>query len=552
MNINGHLVFQGGGQVKTMRLENLATDPASPLVGQAWYNTADKAIKFYDGTTVNQVAVGDSLSDYLLLAGGTMTGPLLLSADPTLDDHAANKNYVDDGLALKEPVIIGAATTIVQSNLSTNLAVVSDGSGKIASHSTTTATEVGYLTGVTSAIQTQLGGKEPTIGYTTVNKAGDSLSGNLTFGGTKTVTGLAAPVETTDAVRLVDLQTALTGLDFQADVLAIQANATLDPTVAAGARYIITDAGALHANFGTISGVANGDIVEYVGTAFVVNYDVSVKGPGALVWNRGDSTFQFWNGTVWAPFGGLAGVTDGAGLVKSGNTISVNFGAGIAQTPSDEVGVDPLAAGGLFLTVDGSAASTDTAAQLSIKLDGATLAMSATGIKVPASGITATEIAVGAIANGLQGAAGTAISVKADTGITVGASGVGVDTTWGDARYATLSGATFTGAVVLPADPTLALQAAPKQYVDAVDTLVDTLTTRYNASFVVVASSTPATSHTITHNIGTKFVNVTVADSSDNVIIPDSVVFTSVNAVTVTFTSAIACTVAVAGLKPAA
>lgn len=60
-----------------------------------------------------------------------------------------------------QATITGAATTIVTSNLTANRAVISDGSGKIAVSSVTN-TELGYLSGVTSAIQTQLNGKAST------------------------------------------------------------------------------------------------------------------------------------------------------------------------------------------------------------------------------------------------------------------------------------------------------------------------------------------------------------------------------------------------------
>lgn len=57
----------------------------------------------------------------------------------------------------KQATITGAATSIVSSNLTASRAVVSDGSGKVAV-SSVTSTELGYLSGVTSAIQTQLNG----------------------------------------------------------------------------------------------------------------------------------------------------------------------------------------------------------------------------------------------------------------------------------------------------------------------------------------------------------------------------------------------------------
>lgn len=41
------------------------------------------------------------------------------------------------------------------------------------------ATEINYLVGVTSLIQTQLDGKQASLGYTPVNKAGDTMTGDL-------------------------------------------------------------------------------------------------------------------------------------------------------------------------------------------------------------------------------------------------------------------------------------------------------------------------------------------------------------------------------------
>ena len=58
----------------------------------------------------------------------------------------------------KQDLITGAATTITSSDLTANKALVSDASGKVDA-STVTATELGYLSGVTSAIQTQLNSK---------------------------------------------------------------------------------------------------------------------------------------------------------------------------------------------------------------------------------------------------------------------------------------------------------------------------------------------------------------------------------------------------------
>lgn len=63
-----------------------------------------------------------------------------------------------NALSTKQDTITGAATTITSSNLTTYRALVSDGGGKVAV-SGITSTELGYLSGVTSNIQTQLSNK---------------------------------------------------------------------------------------------------------------------------------------------------------------------------------------------------------------------------------------------------------------------------------------------------------------------------------------------------------------------------------------------------------
>ena len=74
--------------------------------------------------------------------------------------------------ARAQAAITGGASSVVTANLTASRALVSDGSGKIAASATTTTTEIGYLAGVTSAIQTQLNGK--------LNLTGGTLTGGLT------------------------------------------------------------------------------------------------------------------------------------------------------------------------------------------------------------------------------------------------------------------------------------------------------------------------------------------------------------------------------------
>lgn len=116
-----------------------------------------------------------------------------------------NIKQVVDNLALKQATITGAATTITGSNLTINRALIANSSGKVAV-SSTTSTELGYLSGVTSAIQTQIDNTVKTSGNQTISGTktfsstidgsingnaatvtnGVYTTGNQTIGGTKT------------------------------------------------------------------------------------------------------------------------------------------------------------------------------------------------------------------------------------------------------------------------------------------------------------------------------------------------------------------------------
>ena len=89
----------------------------------------------------------------------------------------------------KQNAITGAASTIASQNLTANRALVSNGSGKVGV-SAVTSTELGYLDGVTSNIQSQFNGIED--GNTVVGKAIADKNGNDIFDTYATKEGLTA------------------------------------------------------------------------------------------------------------------------------------------------------------------------------------------------------------------------------------------------------------------------------------------------------------------------------------------------------------------------
>ena len=92
--------------------------------------------------------------------------------------NVAAQTAINNFETTKQSTIVGAASTVTSDNLSTNKALVSNASGKIAA-SSVTSTELGFLAGVTSAIQTQINNLVTTIVVTANRVLISNGSGNV-------------------------------------------------------------------------------------------------------------------------------------------------------------------------------------------------------------------------------------------------------------------------------------------------------------------------------------------------------------------------------------
>lgn len=153
----------GQNELRSAIIENLATAPDTPKEGQIYFHsvTNNKKLKYYRDGAWKKLIDEDDITSFVPNTR-TINGKAL-SSDITLygtdiamsSSDATTLKAAIDG---KQATITGAATTITSSNLTASRALISNGSGKVAV-SDTTSTELGYVHGVTSAIQTQIDNK---------------------------------------------------------------------------------------------------------------------------------------------------------------------------------------------------------------------------------------------------------------------------------------------------------------------------------------------------------------------------------------------------------
>lgn len=89
-------VWNGIGFVNVGGTTSSTTAPISPVLGAFWYDITNDMFKYWDGTQWAPLISDEPLKLKLDKIGGTITGTLMLSRDPTIDLEAATKHYVDE------------------------------------------------------------------------------------------------------------------------------------------------------------------------------------------------------------------------------------------------------------------------------------------------------------------------------------------------------------------------------------------------------------------------------------------------------------------------
>lgn len=156
VNYNGNLDLIDSS-IKTV--SDAATTASSTAT--AAQSTATAAQSAADAAQSTATAAGTAAA---AAASAATAAQSTADSKAAIDDTAAaatttySSNKIETELDTKQDTITGAATTIVDSNLTTNRALISNSTGKVET-SSITSTQLGYLSGATSNIQTQINNK---------------------------------------------------------------------------------------------------------------------------------------------------------------------------------------------------------------------------------------------------------------------------------------------------------------------------------------------------------------------------------------------------------
>lgn len=254
-----------------------------------------------DGTTTRPkvyglgTMAGEAKTDYLALAGGTMTGALTLSGAPTSNLHAATKKYVDDSISgLPTPMqfkgTVGDSGTIEWSALPSASALNEGYTYKV-------------ITKHTSAPICEVGDTIVSNGSSwVVIPSGDEPVGTVT--NVSTGTGLTGgPITSSGTISHADTSSQSS---ISATTLKYVDSLTLD-----GMGHVT---GATVSTVPSLSSSADGIVAHYTGSGTATDYYLRGDGSWGAI-PAGTNTFHrsgSWSGTTYTAtlVGGTAGTDD--------------------------------------------------------------------------------------------------------------------------------------------------------------------------------------------------------------------------------------------------
>lgn len=530
-------------------IQNLASDPASPVQGQIYYNTASDVIKYYDGAAWQVIGTGSgtvsSVSGTGAISSTGGTTPVISIADAstsvkgavqltdstssTSTSTAATPNSVKtaydlaSGKANPSDVTYIGTTSVALNRTSANLALTGISSVTLPGSSSGTAQVIASAVAGTGTVITLpatsgtvalTGNKLSAFAATSSSElagviSDETGSGALVFANSPTLVtpalGTPSSATLTNATGL-PISTGVSGLGTGvATFLATPSSANL-----ASAVTDETGSGALV--FATSPTLVTPNIGAATGTSLVLSGDLTVNGTTTTI-NSTTITVDDKNielGSVTSPTDVGA---DGGGITLKGTTDKTfNWvDATDAWTSSEHMNLLT----GKSYYINGTSV-----------LSGTTLGSGVTGSSLTSVGTIATGVWQGTAVGVLYGGTGatTASGARSNLGLVIGTDVQAYNSTLAAVAAGTYTGDNDIATVGTITSGTWNGTAISSTYGGAL---------RYNTS----ATWTAGESKTITHNLGTKAVQVSLYDSSDAQVFAEVATATT-NTLTVTISAA--------------
>ena len=259
------------------------------------------------------------------------------------------------GTALSADIVSGSITNTQVSNsaaialsklatVTASRVLVSDGSGFVSASSVTTTT-LGYLD-ATSSIQTQLNAK--------LSLSGGTMTGAINMG-SQLITNVLDPVSAQDAATKNYVDTVAQGLNAKpAVVVATTANITLsgeqtiDGVLTSGSRVLVKNQSLTENNgiyvsaAGAWSRAADANTWAELVSAFVFVSQGSTQADTGWVCTVDAGGTLGTTPVTFVQFSSAGIILAGAGLTKTGNTLSVNVDNSTIEINSNNLRVKPL------------------------------------------------------------------------------------------------------------------------------------------------------------------------------------------------------------------
>lgn len=328
-------------ELQNAKLQNLASDPSSPVLGQMYFNTTDNKIRTWNGSTWDEYGTGAGSGDVSSNTSSSVDSEVVLFNGTT---GKSVKRATITGLAKLASGVLSAATqgTDYYAPSGTDVAVADGGTG------------ASTLTGVLKG-----NGTSAVTGSATLTDVG-SPTADFSIGSHK-LTNVADPSSAQDAATKAYVDAAAAGIDWKASVRAIATtNGTLGTayansqvvdgvTLATGNRILLAgqttgaDNGIYTVNAsGAPTRATDADANAEVtgGLAVFAEEGTTNADTGWVLTNNGAITVGT-TALTFTQFTGLGEVTTGHGLSKTGNTISMNapFTATIGDGSSTSIAV---------------------------------------------------------------------------------------------------------------------------------------------------------------------------------------------------------------------